>query len=110
MSFDQLTKDSVSKKREEIVINSGGKKLVFYANELTITQRIRLKTLNDQGGDTFLYWVVFSIVDQDGKHMSIEQAEALSDDVMDKFLSAAMNVSSVGEVKKKGKRAKTRVK
>lgn len=105
MSFDQLTKDSVSKKKLEVVITSNGKKLVFYANELTMTQRIRLAGLDKEGGDTFLQWVVFSITDQDGKSMTMEQAQSLPDEVLTKFFEAVMKVSETeNKDKKKGRK------
>lgn len=93
MSFDKLLSSSVSKKTKTVTLESGGEKLVFTAHELTMTQRIRLTQINTEGGDTFLHWIVFSIVDQEGKHMTVDQAALLPDDVMEKFLDAVLSVN-----------------
>lgn len=94
MSFDKLVAASVAKKTKEVVLTIGQEKVTFHAHELTMTQRIRLAGIDKEGGDTFLHWVVFSIVDQDGQHMTYEQASALPDEIVNKFLEAAMSVNT----------------
>lgn len=110
MSFDKLIASNVSKKQEEITFKVGDEKITFFANELTVTQRIQLGAVNQNGGDTFLHWVVLSITDEHGKRMSLAQAALLPDDVMERLIEAVLKVNptSEKEVKKKGKPRKSK--
>ncbi len=113
MSFNQLVKSDYTIKNKEIIISVGGNDIKFVATQLSYTQKVRLAALESLetqgkgGDDTLLLWVVYSIVDQDGKRMTIEQAKALPDEYMEKFLSAAFEVNApVAEVEKNKKKAK----
>lgn len=90
MSFDKLIESSVAKRQEEIVIDG----MTFYANELSITHSIKIAAIEAEDGDTYTYWVAYSITDQDGKRMSYDQATRLPGSVLRKFLDAAMRVNS----------------
>lgn len=102
MSFDDLKKADVTPKREEIKIKSGDKDLVFYANEISYLQRLNLAGIQATGGDSYSQLVVYSITDQDGKHMTIEQAQGLSDEHAEIFFVAAAKVNNQ-DAKKKAK-------
>jgi hypothetical protein len=98
MSFDSLTSD-YKPKREEILITIGKdkdeKKLTFYANEISFLQRLGLDGIRQQGLDVHSYFIVYSITDSDGKHMTLEQAQALSQDHAMAFFNAAARVNSL---------------
>lgn len=101
MSFDKLLKTSVSKKTEDVVLTVGEEKVTFTAVELTMTHKLRLAEIEKNNGDTFLHWIVFCIVDQDGKRMTYEQASSLPDDIAFKFLDAVLRVNGQSNSKKK---------
>lgn len=95
MSFDKLIQSSVAKKQEEIVIDG----MTFYANELSITHSMKLAKIESEDGDTYTYWVAYSITDQEGKRMSYDQARQLPVVILKKFLDAALRVNSKPKAK-----------
>lgn len=106
MSFDKIKASSLSKRKKEVVIDGTDGPITFYANELTVTQKTALSVSYERNDDYFLHWVVAGITDQHGKHMSLEQARALPDEVIEKFLAACMEVSGGEDNKKKPKKKK----
>lgn len=94
MSFDKLKKSSYSAKSQEVVIESGGDKITFHAKELSYLQRLDLSTIKESGGDFYSHLVVMSIVDQDGKHMTLDQCSSLDPEIQEKFFLAAAKVNA----------------
>ncbi len=106
MSFDELTQGDFSAKREEIVIKSNGKNLTFYANEISYLQKLNLASIQSSGGDLYTNLVVYSITDQHGKHMTMDQARKLSPDHQGVFFEAAAKVNNQEKVSKKKSKSK----
>lgn len=104
MSFDKLIQSSVAKKQEEIVIDG----MTFYANELSITHSMKLAQIEMESGDTYSYWVVFSITDQDGKRMTYDQASKLPIPVFKQFLDATLRVNAKPKEEEGKKNKKTK--
>lgn len=103
MSFAELTNSSYSAKKEEFKIKAGEKELTFYANEISYLQRLNLSGIQSAGGDSYAQFIVYSITDQDGKHMTLDQAKALSHEHQEAFFVAAAKINSAEEDKKKAK-------
>lgn len=101
MSFSELANANYAPKREEVKIKVGDRELVFHANEISYLQRLNLYAIKSIGGDSYTQLVVYSITDQDGKHMTLDQAEKLSPDIQEKFFVAATKVNSSEDSKKK---------
>ena len=93
MSFDALKASDVTKKSEEVKIKIGDKEYKFQANEIGYLQRLNLATLQKSGGDSFTQLIVYSITDENGFHMTLEQARALHDDHAEAFFVAAAKVN-----------------
>lgn len=106
MSFADLVSSSVSRKQEKIIVKHKGKDLTFFANELNMTQRIKLAAIDKEGGDTFTHWLVFSITDENGDRMTYDQAAGLPKEIYDKFTVAASKVNQNPKDKKKPTRKK----
>lgn len=102
MSFSELEK-TYTPKRETVTIKSGDRSLTFHANEISYLQRVHLGTIQSGGGDSYTQLVVYSITDEDGKHMTLEQAQKLSPEHAEKFFIAAAKVNSQEDTKKKAK-------
>lgn len=103
MSFSELTNSNYAAKKEEVKITLGDKELVFHANEISYLQRLNLSAIQATGGDSYAQLVVYSITDQDGKHMTLDQATKLSPEHQEAFFIAAAKVNSAEEDKKKVK-------
>lgn len=105
MSFDKLKASSYEKKCEDIEIvvkNEDATDVVlkFQAKEISYLQRLKLAEIQHKGNEAFTHLIVFSIVDEKGKHMTFEQAESLSPEYQEKFFLAAARVNAVDEEKK----------
>src|SRR5690606_29729571 len=104
MSFDELLNSDYTPKREEVIIKSGDKEYKFFANEISYLQRINLSSIQHVGGDSYTHLVMYSIADEDGKHMTLEQASKLPPEYAEKLFVAAAKVNNSKEdVKKKAK-------
>lgn len=104
MSFAELAKDSYARKTKEVKVKTGGgKELVFTATEISYLQRVALGVLSAQGGDVYTQLIVYSIHDQDGKYMTLDQAAKLSPEHQEVFYLAALDVNKVedSQLKKK---------
>lgn len=103
MSFLELAKASVSRRKKEVSIKlPDGKDLVFTATEISFLQRVDLGVSANNGGDVHTNLIIQSITDQDGTHMTLEQARALSSEHQEVFYRAALDVNSLeGKAKKK---------
>lgn len=99
MSFDKLT--VATRKKEEVVISASGGDITFYANELSYTQKMSLSALTQNNTDPFSIWLSLSITDQDGKRMTINQAENLPDEIVEKMFAAVMRVNKSEEIDEK---------
>ena len=108
MSFAELGKSDVTLARKEVSVKVGEKDLTFFANQLTLTQSVKVAAVEQSNGDHFLSWVLFSITDENGDHMTEAQARSLPDEIMAKFLNAALEVNKKpkAEAKKKAKRVR----
>lgn len=106
MSFEELVDSSKTLKSKAFTIKKADKSFSFTANELSYTRRVKLAGLEQTGEDVLLHWIVLSIKDEAGKHMSIEQAEKLPDEVKERFIQEVfgLNVETEKPVKKKSKR------
>lgn len=93
MSFDELKGADVTPKKKDIDISVDDKLLKFTANEISYLQRLNLATIQNNGGDPFTSLVVYSIKDENGKHMTFEQAKSLKEEHIRLFLSAANEVN-----------------
>lgn len=99
MSFAEITKD-YSPKTQEVLIEVNGNVYKFIAHEMSFlaSQEIGLKQTN---GENWLeHLLVNSIKDEQGNHMSADQAQRLSPEHADKFIAAAVAVNSRGESEK----------
>lgn len=101
MSFAELQKSNYVAKKEEIIIRVDDRDLRFFANEISYLQRLNLASIQSNGGDSYSQLVVYSITDEDGKHMTAEQAQGLSPEHSEIFFLAAAKVNAQEEDKKK---------
>lgn len=99
MSFDKLA--VVTRKKEEIVIEATGGNVIFFANELSYTQKMALSAASQNDDDIFTRWLALSITDQDGKRMTLNQASQLPDEIAEKMFLAVMRVNKSDEVDEK---------
>ncbi len=99
MSFSEITKDYVAK-TAEVLIEHGGKTFKFTAHELSFiaSQEIGLKRAS--GEDWLEHLLVHSIKDENGSHMTADQAKKLSPEHADKFIAAAISVNNAGDAEK----------
>jgi hypothetical protein len=106
MSFKELAEAAVARRKKEVKIKlKEGKELLFFANEISFLQRVELGILTGgkaSGDEVHTNLVAMSITDEDGKHMTPEQAAALSSEHQEVFYRAALDVNSLeGKAKKK---------
>jgi hypothetical protein len=100
MSFDALKAADVTPKKKEVKIKVGENTYKFTAKEIPYLQRLHLASIQQSGGDAFTQLIVYSIVDQDGKHMSVDQANGLSPEHAEAFFVAASEVNAQGQEEK----------
>lgn len=93
MSFDALVNSNLNAKKKDISFEVAGKKVSFTANEISYLQRLNLSVIQQSGGDAFTQLVVYSIKDEQGKHMTFEQAQGLSEEHAQAFFVAASEVN-----------------
>ena len=103
MSFDELKAVDVTAKVKDIEIAVGEKTLRFKAKEISILQRMHIAQAQKNGGDPFVQLIVYSIVDEDGKHMTHAQASALADAHAVIFFAAAAEIN--GYTRPEGEKA-----
>lgn len=99
MSFDEITSD-VQRRKKEVVLKHNGKEFKFFANEITYPQRLGVALEQHKGGDSLTQMIIFSITDEDGKNMTKEQAQKLSDEHAAILFEAASKVNEVVEEEK----------
>lgn len=106
MSFDQLIDTSKTLKKKDFAIKKGDKTYKFSAHELSYTKKLKLAGVEASGGDAILNWIVLAIRDEDGKSMTLEQAEQLPDEVKERFVEEVFSLNSepAPKAKKKSKR------
>ena len=92
--FDILFDSNVQPKTEEILIDVNGKKIIFTAKEITYLERLHLSALSNSGSSPYAQLIAYSIVDSDGKRMTIEQANQLPHEYAEKLFIAATKVNS----------------
>ena len=97
-AFDEIAKSDYARRKKEFKIKSGEKEFTFFANELTYAQRVRISVLENQGLDSYIPLIVFSITDQDGNAMTTDQANRLSEEHFNEFLINATNVNIAEKV------------
>lgn len=100
MSFDDLVASDATPKKKEVKIKLGDKTYSFTATEVTYLQRLNLASISQSGGDPFTQLIVFSIVDEHGKHMSLAQAQALADEHAEALFVAASEVNTQSDKEK----------
>lgn len=100
MSFDALKAADVTPKKKEVKIKVGENTYKFTAKEIPYLQRLHLASIQQSGGDAFTQLIVYSVVDEAGKHMTLEQASGLSSEHAEVFFVAASEVNAQ-EVKEK---------
>jgi hypothetical protein len=100
MSFDALKKSDVTKKTKDVLLKVGDVEYKFKANEISYLQRLNIASAQANGGDPFSLLLVYSIVDQDGNHMTVEQAQALDSSHAEALFLAASEVNKTEDKKK----------
>lgn len=100
MSFDALKASDVTTKKQSVDIKVGDKSFHFTAKEISYLQRLHLASIQQSGGDVFSQMIVYSIVDEDGKHMSMQQARQLASEHAETFFLAASQVNAQEEAEK----------
>lgn len=106
MSFKDLAAAQVARKKQPVVIKlEDGRDITFYANEISFLQRVDLGiNSKTDGANMHVGLIALSITDEEGNHMTLEQAQALSNEHQEVFYRAALDVNSLEEkVKKKAK-------
>lgn len=103
MSFDELIKGNVARKKNAFTVDFGGKTYKFSASKLSVTGKANVAVAQAKDGDWAAIWVQSSIRDEDGKQMTIQQVEQLPDEILEKFLEEAIKVNGDEPVKKKSK-------
>lgn len=96
MSFDKITADYQPRKKE-VKISSGGVDYTFTAKEISYLANQEILIRRTQELPFLAHLIVASIVDQDGKSMSLAQAERLSAEHAEILLAAAFEVNKVGK-------------
>lgn len=97
MSFSELLKSNYKPREKNITISLNGKDIVFKAVEMSAAARLGISVARSSGSDWVSELIVASIIDPDGKHMTLEQAKALEEEYATKFFLAASEVNFVGE-------------
>lgn len=93
MSFDVLANSAVARRKEEITIEINGNSYKFFAEELPYLAKVNMAVAQQANGDGVLFLLTQSIRDEKGQRMSREQAEQLSPEHIEIFLSAANRVN-----------------
>lgn len=103
MSFKDLAAAHVARRKQTVTIKlEDGREVTFHANEISYLQRIELGISRaTDGGNMHLGLVALSITDEEGKHMTLEQAQGLSDEHQEVFYRAALDVNFLEEKAKK---------
>lgn len=94
MSFSEITKASVAKKKKDFTVEYSGKQYQFSANEINYFQKLQLAAMSQEGKESFTSLIVACITDKDGKRMTIEQASQLPDEIAEKFIIEASEVNA----------------
>lgn len=107
MSFDQLLKATVARRKKDVSIKMpDGSVLTFQANEVSYLDRVNLGIYGLKNGDVNTRLIVMSITDQDGHHMTEEQAKGLSYEHQEVFHHAALDVNKLESDKESKKKVK----
>lgn len=105
MSFKDLAEATVARKTKPVVLKlKDGRELNFTATEISFLQRVALGLTSANGSDAAVHenLIAMSITDEEGKHMTTEQAAALSSEHQEVFYRAALDVNALeGKAKKK---------
>ena len=107
MSFDDLKETSCIKKSNTFTVKHGEKELTFTAKELSRYQRVEIAGERNSGNDWIAKFVAASIVDADGKRMTINQAESLPDTIADVFLQESFKVNALENIESEENKKKT---
>jgi aspartate/glutamate racemase len=99
MSFAEITKDYVAKS-VPVVITHNGTDYKFYAKQMSYIESVEITVKKQNGQNWFTDLIVASIVDDAGKRMTLEQAEKLSQEHADAFITAAIEANK-GETQEK---------
>jgi len=104
MSFDKITAGYIPR-QEDVVIKINKESVKFVAKEISYFKAQGLALKAQREGDASLKeLVVASIYDQEGKQMSLEQAEALPREYADLFLAAALRVNKLDSTEEGAKK------
>lgn len=94
MSFAELAKQAVARKKIPVPIKMpDGSELVFHANEISYIERVGLGVSSLVNGDLNIKLLALSITDPEGKRMTVEQAQNLSDEHQEVFYRAALEAN-----------------
>lgn len=105
MSFDELAKATVARRKKAVTIKMpDGSELVFQANEISYLDRVSLGVSSLKDGDINTRLIVMSITDPDGKHMTVDQARNLSNEHQEVFYRAALDVNKLEDAPKDSKK------
>lgn len=94
MSFEELKQRDYTAKKKELSFDIGGKKVNFTANEISYIQKIHLSTMQARGEDAYTQLIVYSIKDEAGRGMTLEQAAGLDSEYAEAFFIAAAEVNA----------------
>lgn len=96
MSFSAIT-EGYAPRIEPVVITHGGKEFHFTAVEISHLKHIEICTIREKSEDWLPAYLVASILDPEGKRMTIEQALKLSKEHAKLFLEAAFKANHAEE-------------
>lgn len=98
MSFAELQAATYKRAKEEIKIeitleDDSKKVLTFHANYIGYLQQVEVESLRATGQDWVSKFVASSITDENGRKMTVSQAEQLSPEHAEIFLNAVLRVN-----------------
>lgn len=94
MSFEALLKEKSFVTQEKLIeIKAGDQVLKFKAHKLRWSDGLNLAMASRGEKDVFAMQIAMSVTDEDGKHMSYDQALQLSDEHFQIFFNAVQEVN-----------------
>ncbi len=105
MSIKDVTENKdffIAESRKEVLIESGGKKLLFYANQISYLENQNIGVqASARGKNGLALLVAESITDKDGHKFTYDEVIRLREEFAKPFFDAALEVNARGQDEKK---------
>ena len=87
--------------KKEIIIESNGRKLTFYANAIGYLENQNIGVSGARGKNSLAMLVAESITDAQGNKFTLDEVLKLRKEFAEPFLEAALEVNAKGQSEKK---------